>query len=456
MDSNTHSIAWLDRLAALEAQVDQLPAPPPERLADAALAEGMRRLERLANRLDGHRLAWLAAVDARGAAGAEDGVPAPSTAAWLRARLRLSAGAATSLVRTARAAFRGPLTGTGQALVEGELSLAHAQVLAAGTHELPDQVAREAEPVLLDAARRLDPPRLRQAITHLRLVADPDGADRRAERQHQQRGLWLSATWAGMVAVNGLLDPEAGQTLAAALEPLARPTNAHDTRSGGQRRADALAELARRSLEGGRLPQSGGVRPQLLVTVDLDSLLGHPGGMGGETGGPVPLDPEACRRLACDGAVTRVLVTRHQTDLDHQLGHHDHHPLPDPGGETSLAAQLQVAARLLPPTLGGAPTQPLEVGRTTRVVSAAQRHALVVRDGGCVFPDCDRPPGWCEAHHLVHWLHGGPTDLPNLALVCRAHHRAVHEGGWRLHRDPDGCLTATPPHRPHRRPRAAV
>jgi hypothetical protein len=305
--------------------------------------------------------------------------------------------------------------------------------------------------VLLDAARRLDPPRLRQAITHLRLVADPEGADRQAERQHQQRGVWLSATWAGMVAVNGLLDPEAGQTLAAALEPLARPANAHDTRSGGQRRADALAELARRSLEGGRLPRSGGVRPQLLVTVDLDSLLGHSGGLGGETGGPVPLDPEACRRLACDGAVTRVLVTRHPTS-DH-LGPGGDARHPDPGGEASLATRLQMAATMLPPTLGGAPSQPLEVGRTTRVVSAAQRAALVVRDGGCVFPECDRPPGWCEAHHLVHWLHGGPTDLPNLALVCRAHHRAVHEGGWRLHRDPDGHLTATPP---HRRPRTAA
>ena len=108
----------------------------------------------------------------------------------------------------------------------------------------------------------------------------------RAERQHQRRGLWLSATWEGMVAVNGLLEPEAGQTLLAALEPLARPTNADDDRSGGQRRADALAELARRQLEGGRLPQSGGVRPQLLVTVDLDSLLGPWwGGRRGRLGG---------------------------------------------------------------------------------------------------------------------------------------------------------------------------
>jgi HNH endonuclease len=155
-----------------------------------------------------------------------------------------------------------------------------------------------------------------------------------------------------------------------------------------------------------------------------------------------PLAPEACRRLACDGAVTRVLVTRHPSD---------HHP----GGDDRLAGRLRAAARLLPPALGGAPTQPLEVGRTSRVVSAAQRAALVVRDGGCAFPGCDRPLAWCEAHHLRHWLHGGPTDLANLALVCRAHHRAVHEGGWRLVRDPDGRLTASPPYRrPQRAPAA--
>jgi len=69
-----------------------------------------------------------------------------------------------------------------------------------------------------------------------------------------------------------------------------------------------------------------------------------------------------------------------------------------------------------------------------------------VRDGGCVFPDCDRHLAWCEAHHLVHWLDGGPADLDNLALVCRAHHRAVHAGGRQLQHQPDGRLTATPPH----------
>ena len=193
----------------------------------------------------------------------------------------------------------------------GSCRPAHAQVLAAATQDLPDHVTAEAEPVLVEAARRLDPPRLRRAITHLRLVADPDGADRiRPSGATQQRGLWLSPTWEGMVALQGLLDPEAGQTLLAALEPLARPTTAHDTRSGGQRRADALTELARRSLESrpappdrwGATPAAGHRRPGQPPR--------PPWCVGGEAGGPWPLDPESCRRLACDSAVTRVLVTR--------------------------------------------------------------------------------------------------------------------------------------------------
>jgi hypothetical protein len=443
MDSNTHSTGTADPLAALAAAVDGLAAQDLDGLGDAARAERVLVLRRLLDRQEGHWLKELAAVDARGAAGADQGQPAPSTASWLRARLRMGAGAASGWVRTARALFRGPLTETARALCAGELSAPHATVLASGTHDLPDHLTVEAEPVLLAAARRLDPPRLRRVLGHLQLVADPEGAEGRAERRHQRRGVWLAPTWDGMVAVEGVLEPEAGQTLLAALEPLAGPHSAADRRSGDQRRADALAELARRALEGGRLPQTGGVRPQLTVTVDLDSLLGRHPGLGGAVGGAGPLDPETCCRLACDSALTRVVVTRHPS------GHPGHHDPDDPGGEAGLAERLQTAMALLPPTLGGAPTQPLEVGRTSRVVQPAQRVALAVRDNGCVFPGCQRPQAWCEAHHLRHWLHGGPTDLANLALLCRTHHRAVHEGGWRLARAPDGRLTAHPPHRTH-------
>jgi hypothetical protein len=302
----------------------------------------------------------------------------------------------------------------------------------------------------LDAARHLDPRQLRRLVAHLRLVTDPDTAQEQAERQHAERWLRVAPTFEGMVVVDGLLEPEAGATLAAALEPLARPADAQDSRTGGQRTADALTELARRALEGGRLPQSGGVRPQLLVTVDLDTLLGHPGTIGGDLGGLGILDPEACRRLACDSSLTRVLVTRQPLDGNgfggQRHGDGNDHANGD-GGGGELTELLRTAMARLPVTLGGAPSQPLEVGRASRVATPAQRAALAVRDGGCVFPDCTRPLAWCDAHHLIHWLDGGPTDLDNLALVCRAHHRAVHEGGWRLIRGPDGRFTAIPAHR---------
>jgi hypothetical protein len=147
--------------------------------------------------------------------------------------------------------------------------------------------------------------------------------------------------------------------------------------------------------------------------------------------------------------VTRVLVRRQPT-IDPDGSRVDHDPRVDLGEPVGRQQQLRAAAALFPPTLGGARRQPLEVGRSTRVVQPAQRSALAVRDGGCVFPDCDRPLAWCDAHHLWHWVDGGPTDLANLALLCRAHHRAVHEGGWQLTRGPDGRFTATPSHRRHR------
>jgi hypothetical protein len=162
-----------DRLAALAAEADRLASENLDGLTDVALAEEVLQLRRLVDRLEGQWLQRVAAADARGAAGAERDQEVGSTAAWLRNRLRLGAGAAASSVRTARALFRGPLTRTAQALCAGELSVAHAAVVASGTSDLPNHTAAEADPVLVEAARRLDPPRLRRVIAHLRLVADP-------------------------------------------------------------------------------------------------------------------------------------------------------------------------------------------------------------------------------------------------------------------------------------------
>src|SRR6266511_3158494 len=391
-------------LEGLAATVAELAAGDPDQLGDALLAAQVVALRRLVDQLEGAWLHRLAAVDGRGAAGAEAGTQAPSTTAWLRATCRMSPGFAGQLVRTARALHRGPLAATAAALATGAVSYPHAATLADATHDLPPTKVAEAEPVLVDAARRLDPGRLRRLTAHLRDVIDPEKAEQRAGARLDRRGLWLAATVDGMVAVDGLLDPEAGEAAQAALAPLARPAGPDDARTAAQRRADALGELARQALQTGRLPQGGGLRPQLTVT--------------------------------------RAIVHRHPNPAD-------------PGQPSSaedgvgLATRLRDTLALLPPPLG-APTELLDLGRATRVLTPAMRRALALRDRGCIAAGCDRPPPWTDAHHLHHWLHGGPTSLDNLVLLCRTHHLAVHEGGWQLRRDStSGQATLTPPARHH-------
>jgi hypothetical protein len=121
----------------------------------------------------------------------------------------------------------------------------------------------------------------------------------------------------------------------------------------------------------------------VVVTVDLESLT-RKLGKRSELEDTGPITPEMARRLACDAGVSRVLTK-------------------------------------------GA-SEPLDVGRKTPAVPSGMRRALVVRDGGCRFPDCGRPQAWCDAHHVEHWADGGETALENLVLLCRRHHRAVHQG----------------------------
>src|SRR5512132_3223017 len=186
MESNTHSTLPADGLTALAWAVDTLATQPLGGLPDAVRAERVLELRQLLDRLEGQWLKELAGVDARGAAGAEQAVQAiqaGSTAGWLRARLRI--GPAPPRVCLDRPGpVPRPLTGTARAVTDGQLSPAHASVLAHGTHDLPHQVTAEAEPVLLvAAARRLDPARLRQVVAHLRQVLDPDLAVAQAERR---------------------------------------------------------------------------------------------------------------------------------------------------------------------------------------------------------------------------------------------------------------------------------
>jgi hypothetical protein len=464
MNSNTSSLvagrgadqvpAGLERLAA---EIAELAAQDPAGLPDALACQQLLGLRRLVDQLEGCWLRLLAQVDATGAAGTEQGVIAASTAGWLHGRTHMAPATAHQGVRTARALHRGPqpLRATAAALATGELSYQHAVALADATRDLPPATIPQAEEVLLEAARALDPPRVRRLANHLREVVDPLGAEDRGRARLERRGLWLSGGADGMLGVQGLLDAECGERLQAALLPLARPAGPDDERSGAQRRADALGELARHALRAGTLPQHGGLRPGLTVTVELASLLATTNGGGsvggvGEWGGMLPR--EAVRRLACDATVTRAIVHRHPpagSDLDAGARGHDH----GGGQDGPLTVRLRQAMRVLPVALGGAPPQMLDLGRSTRVVSPGLRRALVLRDGGCVVEGCDRPPAWCDAHHLRHWADGGLTGLGNLVLVCGRHHTLLHEGGWRVLRHPGGGrVTLSPPTRRwHRR-----
>ena len=190
----------------------------------------------------------------------------------------------------------------------------------------------------------------------------------------------------GMVAISGQLDPESGAVLSAALDPLSAPnpcqaTGSRDPRQADRRRADALIELCRRATAaGGNAPTTS--KAQIVVTIGYDQLLGAVRGAGTTLAGQV-LSPHSVRKLACDAAIIPMVL--------------------------------------------GSQGQPLDVGRTKRLVTPALLAALWARDKGCTYPSCGRPPQWADAHHVTHWADGGTTSLLNLALLCGYHHAWVHQ-----------------------------
>ncbi|HUF70288.1 MAG TPA: DUF222 domain-containing protein, partial [Longimicrobiales bacterium] len=217
-------------------------------------------------------------------------------------------------------------------------------------------------------------------------------------RQHKSRALYVYQDEDGMVVLRGRLTAEVGalvmRALEAAREPVRRQVRVEDGPTIGQQQADALALLAESALHHGLDPGAPGERYQVVVHVDA-AVLADPDQRGQsvlEDGARVPA--ETSRRLACDAS--RVVMC------------HD-----DDG-------------------------RPVEIGARTRTIPPALRRALHHRDRGCRFPGCGLPIG--QGHHLRHWAQGGPTTLSNLAMVCRRHHRAVHEEGFQVDRQPDGTL----------------
>src|SRR5437763_1963796 len=318
-------------------------------------------------------------------------------AAWLSWRVGFAPGAAREHVRVARAL--GTLPRLSHALARGELSYAKVR-------ELTRVATPETEERLLAVGRAGTAEHVERIVRGWRRM-DRKAEAREAARQHAGRALHVYPDEDGTVRIRGRLAPEVGallmQALAAAREAVypknvpagtCAPGVSQETPTLVQQQADALALLAESALHHGIDPGAPGERYQVVVHVDA-AVLADPEAPGQsvlEDG--VRVSAETSQRLACDAS--RV-VMQHGRD----------------------GRVVEVAAR-------------------TRTIPPALRRALHHRDRGCRFPGCVVRFG--EGHHIRHWAQGGPTTLSKLAVLCRRHHRAVHEEGYQLERLPDGEL----------------
>lgn len=257
------------------------------------------------------------------------------------------------------------------------------------------------ETALLTKARENSVGKFHHICRHARHAADPKGFASEQAELVENRRLSVSRWEDGAFLVSGILDPVGGAALRTALEPLARRSGPGDDRCRERRLADALVDLSMHALDTGLVPQQASQRTHLQVTTSLETLLGLNGAPAAELEFSLPISAKTVERLACDCSVTRILL----------------------GSDSAI----------------------IDVGRAKRVVSGSTRRALNARDVHCCWPGCDRPASWSAAHHVVHWIRGGGTDLSNLVLLCHRHHWMVHEGGWQVVKTDDGRLVTVPP-----------
>ncbi|MFG1784975.1 DUF222 domain-containing protein [Rhodococcus oryzae] len=280
---------------------------------------------------------------------------------------------------------------------------------------------------LLYAARTEDSTTLGRRAKALELILNGD--KKKADSENAELNEFhASPGLGGRVHLKGHLDAASGEALLTALSALSKPRPGADNRDGqtgkdqrtpAQRRADALTHIVRTYLDSGQAPTEGGERPHINVFVDADDLA----------------------------------ATTDQYNHDHhERGHQQRGRRRGPAwmpwlGPISLdlAAQISCDADITHITMNSN-GNPLDVGRTTRLIPRKLRRALNSRDCGCAFPGCGRPAAWTEGHHIIHWSNGGPTNLSNLVLLCRFHHTTIHRGDWTvtISKD-DGHPWFTPP-----------
>lgn len=358
-----------------------LAAVSADELSDADLVDELVTLRKLADIAEAAYLTRLAAFHYRGISETQRAL---STASWIRHRLHVAPSETTRSLKIAGGLAQLPVVAA--ALIDGDIRVPHAQAIVDGATMLGTTVVAEAQGPLVAAARTDDPSRLRAALRGYGAAVDNPRAVREAERRNHGRWLELASTFDGAVHLQGVLGAEDGAIIKAAVAALSTP-NGGDTRTTTQRRADALVEVCRRQLSSADLPSRGGEAAHLTVITDLATIEARTGGFGELADGTI-LRGETVRRLACHAKITRLIVDAH--------------------------------------------SQPLDVGRTQRTATPAQRKALHARDRGCRFPGCDRPPEWADVHHIRFWSHGGQTNTDDMLLLCRKHHTAVHEGGWHI------------------------
>jgi len=338
-----------------------------------------------------------------------------STVSWLRHRCGMTGKAAAYRVHLARTL--GELPATLDSARAGRASFTNVTMIAHLAEDVGVEQVAPFERILVGAAETLEPGAMRTLTQATRLRLDPDGVLADDNHAHERRWFECDQTYGGVFVLRGELDAEGGALLKTAIDAISHGMSHGETRSGSQRRADALVDLAATQLRCGDHHDVHGQRPHLTVTVPADTL--RAGTRRSEADAPPaelslvgPIHPATARRIACDAVRTVVTVA------------------PSADGWVSTAGSTRVL--------------PLSVGRATRTIPAHIRTALHLRDQGCRFPGCDRPPAWTDGHHITHWADGGATELENLVSLCRRHHRAVHEQGWRIH-IADGIAVVEPP-----------
>jgi hypothetical protein len=396
-----------EALAAVAEAVACATRRPVWALSDVELVASLGGWHAIEQQATAAKLEAIAEFEARGLARQQG---AASTTSWLRGRLRLASTTCHRLVELARK-LHGSAPATREALAAGAVNVEQAEVIASAVAALPDEagpeVAAKAEALLVEQAQMLDPKGLRIAGAHILGLVAPELAEEHERQQLEQaekrafarRFFTTSPDGVGGVRLHGHLDQQAAATVSAALDPLSRRAGTVDDRTPGQRRADALVDVCQLALDTGTLPEHGGDRPGVVVTLNYDILQRVVRAGTLDTG--ERLSPEAVRRLACD-------------------------------------------SKVIPAMLGGQ-GQVLDVGRERRLFTGPLRRALAIRDGGCAFPGCDRPPKYTQAHHPKSWLGGGPTCLANGVLLCGFHHMVVHSGEWIVYIAADGLPEFIPP-----------